>query len=208
MHKPSSRAKSVAEMMSRKFNTMHFDGEWYEAIGEPEMAGAWIIWGSSYNGKTRFALQLSKYLTRFGRVVYDSLEEGACASMRDALKAVGMIDVKRKFILLDKEPIDDLKIRLSKRNSPEIVVIDSIQYASLNYAQYKELRDTFRNKLFIIISHAKGLLPSGRVAESIRYDAFVKIRVEGYKAFCKSRYGGGVPYIIWEEGANEYWGER
>jgi hypothetical protein len=73
----------------------------------------------------------------------------------------------------------------------------------MNYSDYKKLRDNFRGKLFILVSHAEGKLPEGRVAKNIRFDAMVKIWVEGYMAWPVSRYGGGEPYIIWEEGAEK-----
>lgn len=183
---------------------MDFAGEWLEAIGRPELTGTWLIWGNSGNGKTRFALQLAKYLTTFGmRVAFDSLEEGVSLSLRTAISDTGMHEVSRRFMLLDKEPVPELMERLAKRKSADVVIIDSIQYTGMNYSEYKKMRDRFRNKLFILVSHAEGKLPEGRVARSIRFDAFVKIWVEGYMAWPVSRYGGGEPYIIWEEGADK-----
>lgn len=202
----NKRAVSVNELLNRSFKTMDFEDEWEDFVGCPERTGSWIIWGNSGQGKTRFALQLSKYLTRFGRVAYNSLEEGASKSMAIAVGDVRMNEVRGRFILLDMEPVTELIIRLGKHKSPDIIVIDSLQYLGVNYAQYKALRDKFRNKLFIFISHADGKLPYGRVAKSIRFDAFIKVRVEGFKAFPTSRYGGGAPYTIWPEGAADYWG--
>jgi hypothetical protein len=202
-----NRAISVSQLYSTKHNVVEFEGAWYDAIGKPELKGAWLIWGDSANGKTRFALQLCKYLAQFTRVAYDSLEEGASLSMKRAFKEVGMEDVGRRVMLLDNEPMDELRIRLRKRRSPNVIIIDSVQYSGMNYKDYRNLRAEFDNKLFILISHAEGKQPAGRTAKSIRYDAFVKIRVEGYRAFCAGRYGGGVPYTIWDEGAANYYNE-
>ena len=134
------------------------------------------------------------------------MEEGLSLSMQTAIADVGMSDAKRNFVLLDKEPIEDLIERLKKQRSPKIVIIDSLQYTGMSYTDYKTLRDTFRSKLFIFISHASGREPKGEVGKSVKYDAFVKIYVEGYKAMAQSRYGGGKDYVIWEKGAREYWG--
>lgn len=199
--KEPNRAISVSQLMVTTHRVMPFEGEWLAAFGEPELTGSWLIWGNSGNGKTRFALQLCKYLTRFGRVAYNSLEEGASKSMKQAFIDLNMEDVKRNFVLLDREPIAELVERLAKRKSPDIVAIDSLQYSGLTTQSYKALVNRFRNKLFILISHADGRNPAGRVASSIRFDAMVKIRVEGYCAYPVSRYGGGEPYVIWEEGA-------
>lgn len=190
-----------------KGKSLPFEGKWLAAVGQPELTGSWIIWGGSANGKTRFALQLAKYLSRFAKVAYDSLEEGLSLSMRLAIEDVGVgdADFRRNFTLLDKEPIGELVDRLNKQRSPKVVIIDSLQYTGMTYGDYKRLRDSFRDKLFIFVSHADGHEPKGNVARSVRYDAFVKIYVEGYKAMCQSRYGGGEPYVIWEKGASEYW---
>ncbi|MCM1035555.1 MAG: hypothetical protein NC038_05605 [Paludibacter sp.] len=204
----AKRALTVNDIRAYNPTLLPFDGDWLSGIGMPERTGSWIVWGNSANGKTRFALQLAKYLCRFGKVAYDSLEEGLSLSMQRAIADVGFSDAeqKRNFILLDKEPIDELIVRLKKQRSPQIVIIDSLQYTGMSYTDYKMLRDSFRNKLFIFISHADGKEPKGNVGKAVRYDAFVKIYVEGYKAMIQSRYGGGAEYIIWETGATQYWG--
>jgi hypothetical protein len=205
--KKLNRAISVSQLETMTFNELPFEGDFFNLVGEPEISGSWLVWGDSGNGKTRFALQLCKYLGNFCRVAYNSMEEGASKSMKKAFREVGMNEVKRRVILLDNEPVDELKDRLRKRRSPDVVVLDSIQYSGMNYRDYRALRSEFSNKLFILISHADGKNPAGRTAKSIRYDAFVKIRIEGYKAFALSRYGGGQPYTIWREGAKMYYNE-
>lgn len=198
------RALTVRDIREYRPRTLPFEGDWQASIGTPELTGTWLVWGASANGKTRFALQLARYLSRFVRVAYDSLEEGLSLSMQRAIAEVGMADAKRNFVLLDKEPLPDLVRRLSRQRSPQAVVIDSLQYTGLTYAGYRELRDRFRGKLFVLVSHAEGREPKGNVARSIRYDAFVKVYVEGYKAYPQSRYGGGREYVIWDKGARDY----
>lgn len=199
-----ARALSIENIINYNPVTLDFEGRWLASFGKPEQCGSWLVWGASGHGKTRFVLQLCKYLCRFGRVAYDSLEEGLSKSMQNAILDVGMKDTARRFVLLDKENIADLIERLQRRKSPDIIVIDSVQYTGMTYNDYKKLRDEFPRKLFILISHADGKEPAGRVAKSIRYDAFVKIRIVGYKAFPISRYGGGEAYTIWEKGATDY----
>lgn len=195
-----ARAASVDQVLRTRFKVIPFEGEWKDSIGCPELTGSWIIWGNSGNGKTRFALQLCKYLCQFGRVAYDSLEEGVSVSFAKALQETHMMEVRRKFVVLDKEPIDQLTERLEKPKSPDIVYVDSLQYTGMSYEQYKALKERFPKKLFIWISHAEGMLPEGRVAKKVRFDSNVKVFVQAYRAEPVSRYGGGKPYIIWEEG--------
>lgn len=201
----TKRAIPVNQLLNTKFRGLPFEGEWLESFGHPELTGSWLVWGNSGNGKTRFALQLAKYLTGFCKVAYNSLEEGVSLSLRTAIEQVNFNGSGRNLVLLDKEPIPELIARLEKPRSPEVIIIDSVQYTGLKYQEYKKLRDRFRRKLFILVSHAEGKMPEGRVAKSIRFDAMVKIWIEGYRAWPVSRYGGGQPYTIWEEGAAKYY---
>ena len=157
-------------------------------------------------------MQVCKYLTRFRRVAYDSLEQGLSLSLQKAWERVGMGEVGNRIILLNKEQLKDLRVRLAKKQSPDVIVIDSVHYLRRFTAeQYQNLRDDFPNKLFIFISHESSGLPKGTMAQNIRYDSEIKIRVEGYKAFVTTRYEaaelgeGGADFVIWEQGAQEYW---
>lgn len=148
-------------MMSIKYDTFDFDGDWYQAFGRPEKRGVWLIWGQSGNGKTSFVMQLCKYLCRFGRVAYNSLEEGASLTMQNSLKRFNMMEVNRRFLLIDAESMEQLDIRLHRQKSPDFVVIDSFQYTMMSFKQYVEFKEHNKNKLLIFISHADGKLPAG-----------------------------------------------
>ncbi|MBN1116350.1 MAG: hypothetical protein JXA77_04045, partial [Bacteroidales bacterium] len=176
------RAISMTQLLTKKFSLLPFDGQWEESFGKPELAGSWLIWGQSGSGKTRFTLQLCKYLSKFGRIAYNSREEGAGPTIQKAFIETGMDDVKRGSIILINESIDELFARLKRKKSPQIVITDSVQYSGMNYRDYCRFKDAFRSKLLIFISHADGKEPSSRTAKSIRYDADIKIRCEGYRA--------------------------
>ena len=197
------KAISVANILKYNPRLMPFEGKWFDSFGCPEMRGCWIVWGASGSGKTRFALQLAKYLTIFGRVVYNSLEEGLSLSFKRAFIETGMASAKH-FSLLDKEPIADLTKRIELKKSPDIYIVDSVQYSGLSKEAAKKLVDEHKSKLFIFISHAEGYNPKGCVAQAIRYYSDVKLFVEGYKISSPvSRFKEGVcqPFVIWEEGA-------
>lgn len=202
------RALSVVDLLSKKYKLFEFTDEWYDAFGHPERCGVWFIWGSSGNGKTSFVLKLVKYLSRFARVAYNSLEESSAHTMQSAFKRVGMEEVGNRVLLIEGESMDELSERLMKQRAPEILVIDSVQYAELNYRQYKAFKERHRDKLIILISHADGREPEGRSAKKIMFDATLKIWVEGYKARSKGRYIGpnGGEFTVWDEGASKYYG--
>ncbi len=202
------KALSMVDLMRKNREVYAFEGALREAFGQPEQNGVWFIWGRSGNGKTSFVLQLCKELTRYGKVAYDSLEEGDSLTMQNALMRVGMGDVGRRFILLN-ESLKELDTRLKRRRSPDIVVVDSFQYAHIDLKQYEEFIDQHKNKLIIFVSQADGLKPWGRTAQSAMYSASLKIWVEGYRAISKGRYRGNLGYYtIWAEKAEEYWSAK
>jgi len=203
-----SRAVSVSQLLATKFKSIELEGKFADLLGEEvQLSGSWIIWASSANGKTNFALQLAKYLSQFERVGYNTIEEGISMSFRKAVERQNMADCKRRLVILDRESTPEIIERLSKHKSPNILITDSVQYTGMNLNQFRALKAQFPNKLFIWISHADGKEPQGTVAKSIRYDADIKIRVEGFRAFANSRFGGnGLPYVIYEKGSYDYWG--
>lgn len=202
------RAFAPSEIMNMQKKVFDFEGEWFEAFGNPEQLGVWFIWGNSGNGKTSFTMQLAKELAKHGKVAYNALEEGTSKTVQDAIERFELyeLDGKLQFIC---EPMDMLTARLAKRRSPDFVIVDSFQYAQLTYKQYIAFKEANDNKLIIFVSHADGKQPSGRSAKSVMYDASLKVWVEGHRAISKGRYIGDVGHIdVWKSAALEYWGEE
>lgn len=146
-------------------------------------------------------------MSKFSRVIYNSIEEGLSLSFRDAVSRSGMQEVGNRFKLGDKWTIEELSEVLRKKNSPNFIVIDSVQFAGLKFSQYKSLKEEFPHKIFCYISHVKGKEADGNVAKSIYRDANVICRVEGFRAFITSRYGGEGTYDINPEMARAYWND-
>lgn len=201
------RALSVSELLNKKYKLFDFQGEWKDAFDCPERYGVWFIWGNSGNGKTTFVLELVKYLATFVKVAYNSLEEGAAHTMQKSFRNVGMSEVAKRVMLIQGESIEDTIQRMLKKKSPDVIVIDSFQYAQLSYKSYLEMKKKLQKKLIILISHAEGKQPAGRAARSVMFDATLKIYIEGYKAISKGRYIGSTgEYVIWPEGVIKYYG--
>lgn len=203
------QAQSTSNVRAAKFTCLDFQDEYFRAVGRPERTGTHVIIGPSKNGKTTFAMMYAKYLSGFERVAYDSVEEGLCKTIQMAMERVNMWEVGGRVILYDKIEIEDLKAKLDQHKSPNIVFIDSIQFADMTFKDYKELKRRYPNKLFIYISHVNGGQPEGKVAQRIYRDASVVWRIEGFRAIPQSRFvedGVTQEHItIWEKGAEEYW---
>ena len=207
-----ARAISNKNVLQAKFEVADFEGRWLRSFGRPELRGTWLVYGGSGSGKTTFVLELCKYLTKFGRVAYDSIEQGLSLSLQKAWQRVGMAEAGTRIILLDKEGAKEVAARLKRKQSPDIIVIDSVQYwRRYTIEDHLRLRGQFSNKLFVYISQERKGEPKGSTAQNIRYDADIKIGVEGDKVFLTTRYEvpdkqeGRADFIIWEQGAREYW---
>ncbi|WEK18189.1 MAG: ATP-binding protein [Candidatus Pedobacter colombiensis] len=202
------RGLTPTELDAIKFEVYDFAGEWMEAFDQPEITGVWFIWGHSGNGKTSFVLKLIKYLTTFRKkVIYNSLEEGRRKTMQNAFRRAMMKEVTGR-VLLVQESIEQSTVRLKKRGSADVLVIDSFQYANLSFKQYLAFKRLHPNKLIIIISQAEGKMPKGRAAKDVMFDADLKVWVEGHRAISKGRYIGMKGYYTnWIKGAARYWGQ-
>lgn len=202
-------AISNHDVTAARFNTVAFDGLWKECIGSPELHGSWVIWGGSGQGKTTFALMLAKYLSQWSKVAYDSLEQGLSLSLQKAWMMVGMQEAGASIVLLNREPIEQLRMRLSRRKSPGVVFIDSLTaLPGFKKKDYVALIQDFPTKLFIFLAHEKRGLPDPAIAETVRRLSDVKIHVDGFMAYPTSRFEdttageGGKPFVIWEKRAN------
>ena len=202
------RALTVQNILDKKYKLFDFTGKWFDAFDKPEMTGVWFIWGNSGNGKTSFVIQLIKELANFDKVLLNSREEGTRHTLKKSLLNFNMSDVGNNRVHFVDEPISDLVTRLKMKKSRRIVVIDSFQYMMMSYKDYIEFKSLFPYKLIIFISHSDGKSPAGRSAKSVKFDASLKIWIEGYRAFSHGRYKGEKEtYDIWPEKALKYWGE-
>lgn len=202
-----ANAYSVSRILSTRFELVQWGEAWSAAFGNPESRGVWFLWGNSANAKTRFMLEMAKELSKTMKVFYNSREEGKSHTMQMALIAAG-IDGSNKNLIIGNEPHQDMDERLSKRKGPKVVIMDSIQYFDLRFAAFRAMVEKHKDVLFIVNSQADGKHPLGNVAKAIRYDAALKIRVEGYKATSYGRYNPGGEFDVWPEAAEKYWGNK
>jgi hypothetical protein len=160
------------------------------------------IYGGSGNGKTEFAIQLTKYLASFSKVLFCSYEQGISKSLQDAIKRNDMADLKGKVMFTTGGVFDDLILRLKRPASGRIIIIDSLDYAKITLDQFKMLKKTFPRKSFIIISWAKGDKPRNQHAKDIEFMSCIKILVKNFRAIPVSRFGGNKPFVIWDKKDN------
>ena len=200
-----ARTLSAKQVLQMKFDTVRLGSGWHDCVGEVETTGVWFIWGNSGNGKTSTVVSLCKELAEYGKVLYNSREEGVSLTMQNTLRRYGMGELGSRFQLANLS-LEDLDAKISQPRSARFIVLDSFQFMGLSYREFRAFCEKHPTKLLIFVSRTHGRQPEGRAACSAMYDASLKIWVEGYKAFSKGRFIGRTGEItIWEEGAVKYW---
>ncbi len=193
----------ITDFLAKKYKELDFDGEWLESFGKPEKNFKCCVYGASGNGKTEFIIKLAKYMAKFTKVYYNSHEQKFSKSLRDSLRRNNMQEVNGKVIFADGESVEEMEERLSKKNSPGAIIIDSRDYMKLTIDQFIRLVETFPHKCFIVICWSSGKEPKGQHAKDIEYCCDVKILVKDFKAHMRSRFGGNKPFVIWDKGATK-----
>lgn len=182
-----------------------------DALGRITIDFRIIVWGQSGNGKSNFIMQFAAELLKDDTVLYLSIEESRGPTIKSLIERYipDPEDRKKLKVAYTAITFDNLVKYLKRPRTPKYIFIDSVQYLNMDHWQYKDLVAMFPRKGFVFVSHAKGKMPDGKTADKIRYDAGVKIMVEGDVAFVKhSRFGGSKNFCIWEEGARKYWGKQ
>jgi hypothetical protein len=203
----------TVQFQQKKFKTLPLTGRFKNTLGNIPYHFMAIIYGDSGNGKTECCIQLAKDLTAFGKVAWLSYEQGHGFDLQTAVNRNKMEDVSGNFLIIDPVSdlphgttfLQDLDKYLAKRNSPEFIFIDSVDYTRFDFADYEVLKTKYgHRKTFIWISHANGNKPQKRVATQILYDGGIGIFVKNFIAtVIKNRFGGFTDYIIYEKMARE-----
>lgn len=197
------RAYSPKEIAKKTYKTLPWGGRWEEAFGLPEERSTWFISGASASGKSSFVMQLAYELTHYGQVLYLSYEEGLNQSFQERLLRFDLDKRQGWFRVVPNDTLDDLTARLKKRHSAKFIIVDSFQMSHWDYAEVENLvKNVFQKKCFIFISQEEKGQPTGKPARRLRYLADVKVRVQGFRAYCQGRFNpdAGNSFVVWEEG--------
>lgn len=188
-----ARALTVQNLYDKKFKTFEFTGLWEEVFGCPSTTGIWLLYGKDKNGKTWGTLLITDYLSQFEKVLYVSAEEGTDMEFQAALKRANIDSNNKNIHFIEYEPLEDLKLRLSKHKSPKIVVIDNLTMYNdeLKGKDIKELKQEFPNKLFILLAHEERNQPYTAAAQMAKKLAKVIMRVKGLAITVGGRVPGG-----------------
>lgn len=197
------RATSIHELTTTKWEVLPLEGEWRDLVGQPECNGCWIVYGGTGCGKTNFSLQLARTLMAYSKVIYDSMEEGASASLVRSIRQAGITG--SRIQIGDRWELSELTEVLHRHKSANIIFIDTIQFMTITAWEFKDLLKLFPKKLFVVVSHLKNNKHEG-VGDAVSKIASVKIQVgnNGTAYIRSSRYGSNKQeYIFYEKKRRE-----
>lgn len=193
----------IKDIESWKFKDVDMPKEWVDHLGDLSKPFKMLILGEPKNGKTEYALKLSKMLANYyGKVSYNSPEQGKSKTFALAVKRNDMGSVSGKFVLLDKSKRTFAAWfkYLEGKNTGSIIFLDSVDYMHLTFEQWQQLTERFPNKSFVVIAWNK---PKSSAANQIEYTIDILVTVKDYVANVRSRFGGNKPFVIWAEGAKK-----
>lgn len=191
---------TVGNIISQTVVRIPFDGDWYKFIKQPQNRGIWIVWGQSGSGKSSFIMQLAKELAKTKKVLYNTLEEDPDDDeLIQRQIDFNMTDVKDKFYVQNYK-YDELWQCLENRNPPDVIIIDSLTYFTKDFDEYMKFKKRFRNKIIIFTAHANGDKPKTEIEDRVKFDAKMKIQINGFLATCRGRTASGGTFIIYKEG--------
>jgi|GEM_PF-2047933 len=192
-------------LMDMEFESLEMDGGWEEFMQNPAKNLKIGISGKPKNGKTAGSLQLANYLTKFGNVLYNFVDQGFNKSTKD-LWIMSGLSTNKKAVPSDIRTLDELEKEI-KTGKYSFVFIDMINdYIDMEKITPQEFKDRFIVKYpnvgFILVFEVtkrgdfKGDQKWMHVVDAIA-------EVENFCMEIRGRYGMGH-HVIWEEGLQQY----
>ena len=194
----SKKAISIRTLKQKRFKLLDFDGLWKNRLGTPEEGFCAMIYGPSGSGKTTEMIRLAAYCSQFGKVMYNSWEEGISQTLQETI-ADSEIPEDVPMYFYDSLEYDVMCAK-AKSTRSKFIVIDSIQYMAFSYAQYQDFVKRFPTKSLLLISQVNN---SGkpRNGTQILHAVDIKMQVNAGAAEYRSRYrkGGHWTGHLWKD---------
>ena len=200
----SKKVLSSDDLMSMDFDSLPFEGPWADLMQDPAKNMRLGIKGKPKNGKTAGTAQLANYLTNFGNVLYNFVDQGYNKSTKDIWKLAGLSKNPRAFAT-DIENLDELEKEIATGNY-DTVIIDLINdYIDRTGITPQQFKDRFIKKYpdvsFILVFE---VTKSGDFRGDQKWmhlvDAIIDTR--DFVMYNRGRYGTGH-YVVWEKGLKD-----
>ncbi len=191
------KAFGASDIEKWQFEHINLPEIWSNHIGDLCKGTVIHVRGNSGEGKTSYLFQLTKVLAaNFGRVLYNSVEQGKSRSIQAEYQRQNMAEVSGKWALANRD-CKQFAGFMKKARMYRVLVLDSVDWAKWSLEQIMELIDRYgKTKIIILVTWAR----LNEVNNAIMHASDVKVNVKDFQAEMVSRLGGNQPYIIWEDG--------
>ena len=193
------------KLMDMEFESLEMDNGWEEFMQSPAKNLKIGISGKPKNGKTAGSLQLANYLTKFGNVLYNFVDQGFNKSTKD-LWIMSGLSTNSNATPTDIRTLDELEKEI-KTGKYSFVFIDMINdYIDMEKITPQEFKNRFIVKYpnvgyVLVFEVTKGGDFKGDQKWMHIVDAIAE--VENFCMEIRGRYGMGH-HVIWEEGLKQF----
>lgn len=172
-NKPTSI--NLSELQNMKFDTLAFSQNYFDLIGLPESNFYAVIYGDAGQGKSTWTIKFAEYLANnFGKVLYNSSEEGLSKSLQNKAK-----EINSEYLHFSNcKDYNSLSSQIKKQHY-RFIIIDSINDMKLSPENLQGLRKEFFKCGFVgILQSTKDGKFKG--SNEFAHDADIKIRLTNF----------------------------
>lgn len=202
----SDRVMSASDLLNQDYkDNLQFEGKWADIFGSIAPDFTMMVTGAPGSGKTSFLLEFAYYLaSKFGKVLYISSEEYGSVTLAEKLEKI----IKDKG--LHKTDEDGKEKSLIPKSlffgkgftdlqDYDFVILDSVNDMNLDLMDFKEIRDIYSTKGFILVlQYTKAGDYRGGKDWEHECDIALDMK-EGYIKMFKNRYGKKVCYDYFKD---------
>lgn len=171
---------SLSELKEKTFEVYNFENEYLELLGQPSKSFSAIIYGESGQGKSTWSIKFADYLTKFGKVLYNSSEEGISQSLKGKL-----LKYESDIMLGSCKNVRELQ-KILKTQNFDFIFIDSLNDMEIKDNQFEELLSLKKSFIFIMQATKGG---NFKGSTKFSHDTDIRIKVENYEAIIeKTRF--------------------
>jgi hypothetical protein len=183
-NKTANKLHTASSLSETTFETLGFTGEWKTLLGVPERGFTALIYGEKFCGKSTFALKLADYLTKFGKVIYFSVEEGVKMTMQNKLRALGITNSK---LNISEEQLPEAIMKMAKKF--DFAIIDSLTTANITADDLRNAKLANAKTAYIGVNHitVDGKAKGG-TGQLHNPDIVIRIEPIGLPIIEKNRY--------------------
>ena len=207
--KSTGKNYGVADINRWTFPKLDLPQNWQDHLGNLPERFTMLIEGASGHGKTEYNGQLIKlFAIDLNRRVHMNCPEILKApDWKEMWDRQGLDKIPPGNFTYAHEGLQDFEtwFEYIRRSKARYIFLDSLDSINLTYDQFTRLKNTFKNRSFIMNCWND---PMNAESKKIKYWCQIKTQVKNFQAIPRSRFGGNKPHLIYREGYERMTGKK